>query len=121
MRIIFALLLIGHGFAHLAGFFLPWRITMQDMPYKTTILAKSVDVGDRGIRIVGVLWLIAALTFAISAVSFLIRASWWVALTGSATAFSFLICVMEWPDARIGAFVNAGIAALLLFRMNWLL
>jgi hypothetical protein len=120
MRIIFALILIGHGFAHLAGFFLPWRITTQDMPYKTTILGKSVNVGDMGIRIVGVLWLIAALAFAVSAVSILTRASWWLPFISIATAFSFLLCIVEWPDARIGAFVNIGIAALLLFRMDWM-
>ena len=119
MRIVFALILIGHGFAHLAGFFLSWRIT-KDMPYKTTILAKSVDIGDLGIRIVGVLWLIAALGFAVSAISFLMRDSWWLPLTGVSTAFSFLLCVLEWPDARIGAFANVGIAALLLFRLDWL-
>jgi len=120
MHIIFALILIGHGFAHLAGFFLPWRITTRDMPYKTTILSKSVNVGDLGIRVVGILWLIAALAFAISAVTVLTRASWWFPFTGITTAFSFLICIVEWPDARIGAFVNMGIAALLLFRVDWL-
>jgi hypothetical protein len=120
MCIIFALILIGHGFAHLAGFFLPWRITTQDIPFKTTILAKSVNIGDLGVRVVGVLWLIAALAFLVSAVSVLTRASWWLPFTGSITAFSFLLCIVEWPNARIGAFVNMALAALLLFRVNWL-
>ena len=119
MRIVFAVMLIGHGFAHLAGFFLSWRIT-EDMPYKTTILARSVDVGDLGIRVVGVLWLLAALGFPVSAISFLMRASWWLPLTGITASFSFLLCVLEWPHARIGALVNVGIAALLLFRPDWL-
>lgn len=119
MRFIFILFLIGHGFAHLAGFFIAWRITPHDTPYKTTILAKSVDLGDHGIRVVGVLWLIAALGFTVSAVGFFMQTSWWLPSTGIITAFSFLLCILEWPDARIGAFINMGIAALLFFRMDW--
>jgi hypothetical protein len=121
MRVIFVLILIGHGFAHLSGFFLAWPITIfKDMPYKTTILGKHIDVGDLGIRVVGLLWLIAALAFAFSAILVLTRISWWLPFTGAATAFSFLLCIAEWPDARIGAFVNMGLAALILFRVDWL-
>ena len=118
MRIIFAVILIGHGFAHLAGFLLPWRFAgLKDMPYKTTIFAKSVNVGELGIRIIGLLWLIAALAFGVSAIADLTRASWWLPVTGIATGFSFILCVVEWPDSRIGVLVNIGITAALLSRV----
>jgi len=122
MRIILALILIGHGFAHLSGFFVSWRIaTFQDTPYKTTILAKSIDIGDLGIRVVGILWLVAALAFPVSAIAVLAQASWWLLSTSIVMAFSFLLCVLEWPEARIGAFVNLAVAALILVgrHMNW--
>jgi len=115
--------LLVHGFAHLAGFLIPWRISaLQDMPYKTTILAKSVDVGDLGIRIVGILWLVAALAFAVTAGGLLTRASWWLPVAVVITVFSFLLCIVDWPEARIGAFVNIGIAVCLMVgrHMEWL-
>ena len=118
MRIVFAVLLIGHGFAHLAGFLLPWRFAgLKDMPYKTTIFAKSVNVGELGIRIIGLFWLIAALALAVSAIGTLSRASWWLPVTGIAIGFSFLLCVADWPDTRVGVLVNIGIMAALLSRV----
>ena len=115
MRIALAVILFVHGFAHLAGFLIPWRIaTLKDMPYKTTILAKSVNVGDLGIRVIGILWLVAALAFAVSAIGVLARASWWLPITVLVTGFSFLLCIVEWPEARIGPLVNIGISMCLL-------
>lgn len=56
MRVVFGLILLGHGFAHLVGFVVPWRLkTLPQMPYKTTPLANSINIGDVGIRVVGVL------------------------------------------------------------------
>ena len=119
MRIALAVILIVHGFAHLAGFLIPWRITtLRDMPYKTTILAKSVDVGDLGIQIVGILWLVGALAFTVSAIGLLAQASWWLPVTAVVTAFSFFLCIVEWPEARIGAFVNVGIAICLVISSH---
>ncbi len=59
-----AVILFGHGVAHLPGFLVAWRLaTLSELPHRTTVLANSVNVGERGIRVVGVLWLIAALAF----------------------------------------------------------
>lgn len=53
MRFFVALILFGHGFAHLVGFVVPWRMTtLPQMPYKTTVLADAIDVGNAGIRVV---------------------------------------------------------------------
>jgi hypothetical protein len=115
MHIILALVLFGHGVAHLVGFVAPWRIaTLKEMPYKTAILANSVNVGDIGIRVVGLFWLIAALAFAASGIGVLLRTSWWLPVTGCVTAFSLLLCVIGWPDSRIGVFINIAIGALLI-------
>jgi hypothetical protein len=104
--------------------FVPWRIaTFKEMPYKTTILAKSVNVGDLGIRVVGILWLIAALAFAVCGVGALARASWWLPATLIVAVFSFFLCIIGWPDAQIGVFINIAIAAFLLVarQKGWLL
>jgi hypothetical protein len=64
MRFVVALILFAHGFAHLVGFVVPWRMaTLPQMPYKTTVLANSLDVGKTGIRVVGIVWLLVAVWF----------------------------------------------------------
>jgi hypothetical protein len=65
MHIILGIFLIAHGVAHLVGFVTHWKIaSIEDMPYKTTLLSGFFDVGDVGIRIVGILWLLTGLAFA---------------------------------------------------------
>ena len=118
-----AVILFGHGFAHLVGFVGPWRIaTLKEMPYKTTILANSVNVGDLGIRVVGLLWLIAALAFAVSSMGVLARASWWLPVAVIVAVFSFFLCIVGWPASRIGIVINIAIVAFLLVgrQMGWL-
>src|SRR5947199_17315 len=58
MRWLLAGLLIAHGIAHVVGFVVPWKIlTSKEMPYRTTILASSVDLGETGARLLGRMWL----------------------------------------------------------------
>ena len=122
-RVAFAILLFVHGFAHLVGFIVPWRIAdLKEMPYHTTLLAGSLDIGERGIRAVGVLWLIAAVAFAVCGVGVILRAPWSHPLAAMVVVFSILLCVAGWPDSRIGVFVNLAVAAVLLLsrRFVWL-
>ena len=74
MRIAAVLFLAAHGFAHLVGFAGAFRLK-PDI-YHTTLLAGRVDVGDAGMRVMGVLWVLAALLFAGAAASLAMRADW---------------------------------------------
>jgi hypothetical protein len=52
--------------AHLPGFLVPWRLAAPaGMPYTTTVLGGTADLGSVGIRIVSFLWLLAALAFVV--------------------------------------------------------
>jgi hypothetical protein len=122
MRYVLAVLLLIHGFAHMVGFVVPWRLVkLEEMPYKTTLLGGRWDVGQGGIRLVGVLWLL------VGGVLFTIGGT--LALTGvlpgavllGVAAVSSLLCVLGWPDSRLGLVANAVILALyLLSRSRWL-
>lgn len=123
MRIALACFLFAHGLAHLPGFIIPWRLaTMADMPYKTTLLSDRINAGDVGIRIVGVLYLLAALSFAASGAGLLIDSSAWLLPVFAVAAFSLVLCVLSWPEARVGVYVNLAIFGFLLLGtgMNWL-
>lgn len=118
VRYLFAFVLAAHGFAHLVGFVASWRLaTLQELPYKTTILAGAVDIGDVGIRVVGALWLAAAVAFDTAAVGVAVGAREAVAGTLWVSAASLALCAVEWPQARIGVFVNTGL--LLLLTIGW--
>ncbi len=115
MRFLAALILLGHGIAHLPGFLASWRLaTLGELPHRTTVLANSVNVGEWGIRVVGALWLTAAFAFAACSMGALGGASWWLPVAVMAAAVSVDLCILGWPDSRIGAFVNVAITVLLL-------
>jgi hypothetical protein len=113
VRYAFAALLLAHGFAHLVGFVVPWKLgKLQEMPYKTTLLGGRWDVGDAGIRGMGVLWLLVGLGV------FVLGGT--LALTGflakdQLLAFSFassILCVLGWPDSKLGLVANVVIVVL---------
>ncbi len=123
IRIVVAILLIGHGLVHLLGFVVPWRLaSLEEMPYKTTLLAGTLDVGATGIRAVGLLWLLAAIGFVAAGVAVLTLHPWWGSITLGVTLFSLALCVLGWPDARFGLLINVAILAYLFFegRTDWL-
>jgi hypothetical protein len=57
-----------------------------------------------------------------SGIGTLARLSWWQWVTLVAAVFSFFLCIIGWPDSRIGVFVNVAIFVFLLVggRMGWL-
>ena len=113
MRIAFAVLMAVHGVAHLVGFAGAWRLAPDAMPYKTTVLGGHVNLGDAGMRAVGVLWLVLALAFAVAAGGAVVDRSWWPALAVGVTIASLFICATEWPEARIGVAINVLILGVL--------
>ena len=106
--IIAGIYLAVHGIAHLVGFVVPWKIAaLKEEPYRTTLLSGSIDVGDAGIRIVGVLWLLAALGFMAAAAGAFAGCQWWRHLALGLSLFSLVLCVLGLPGARIGILANA--------------
>jgi hypothetical protein len=123
IRILIAIGLIVHGLVHLLGFVVPWRLVkLEDMPYRTTILAGKVDLGDAGIRANGLLWLVATIGFVAAGVGLFAMTPWWQGLTLAVTVFSLVLCILGWPDAQFGVYINLVILAYLVFggRLAWL-
>ncbi|NIM94204.1 MAG: ABC transporter permease [Anaerolineales bacterium] len=123
MNIILGIIFIGHGIAHLVGFVSPWRIMeSEEMPYKTTLLNGRVNVGDVGIRVVGLLWLIAALAFIAAGVGVIILQPWWSTLALTTAIYSLILSVLGWPDSRIGVLIDILIIVFLVLGSNldWL-
>jgi hypothetical protein len=114
MRVALAVFLLVHGFAHLVGFLGTWRLSAQ-VPYKTTILGGRLDLGDRGIRVMGLLWLLAALAFGVAAAATIAHPGWWLSFALLVSLGSLLMCLTAWPEAKIGAGIDALLIPLLAF------
>ena len=123
MRTAIALLMALHGIAHLPGFLNSWElVTLEEIPYHTTVLSGRLDVGDVGMRALGVLWLAAAGVFVAVAAGALAHGDWWVPWAVGAALGSLILSAVEWPEARIGVAVNAFLLAALDMgtRFGWL-
>ena len=115
MRIALAVLMLLHGFAHLPGFMASWRLAkFEEMPYHTTVFAGTVDIGDAGTRGVGALWLLLSLAFVASAAGAFTHTPWWTGAALVTALVSAALCIVAWPEARLGLPVNLAILAALL-------
>jgi hypothetical protein len=115
MRLAFAIASLLHAFAHLPGFVGSWHLG-AGVPHKTTIIADRVDVGDVGIRALGILWLLAGAAFLLVAAAAITRVPWWPQLALGVVAFSLALCLVHLPDARFGAAVNVALLVVLALR-----
>lgn len=119
LRILLVLVLAGHALAHLPGFLVPWGLaTFPELPYRTTVLSGRVEVGDAGVRFLGVVWLLLALTFAGLAAAAFFRAEWVVPGIAAAVAVSLVMSILGWPEARVGVVANLVVAGLLVWAIR---
>ena len=121
MRTALAILFVLHGIAHGVGFAVPWGLVeVEETAYSTTLLAGKLDVGDPGIRLVGVLWLVTGVAFVAAGAGVLMMKSWWLGVATTVALASLLLSILGWPEARIGVGLNVVIIAVLLgIHFGW--
>lgn len=123
MKILFALFLALHGVAHLVGFAAPWGLVdSAQTPHKTTVLAGAVDLGETGIRVIGVFWLLLAIAFLVGAWAVATTQPWAVRWLWVITVASLIASTVSWPEARIGVVIDLALIVLLAAstRVAWL-
>lgn len=123
MRYVIAVLMLAHAVAHLPGFLVSWQLrAFPEMPFRTTVLGGLLDVGDTGMRIVGLGWLTLSIGFAVIAIGAFSRAPWWSQAAYVAIGLSTMLCLAGWPDARLGLVANVVILVLIIVsdRVGWL-
>ena len=105
-----ASLLAGHGLIHLIGFVTPWRIAaIEGFTYRTTALNGALEIGDSGVRLVGLVWLGLAVGFAAAGYGIWRGEPWALALTGVLAIVSLVVCVLGLPEAIAGVAINMAI------------
>lgn len=123
LKLVIGIFFILHGLVHLLWFVVPWRITTVDgLPYVTTVLAGRIDVGRTGIRVVGLLWLLAAIGWVIAGIGVLLLAPWWQPVTVAVALFAAALCILGLPIAKYGLLTNLAVVGFVLLngRFHWL-
>lgn len=109
-----AVFLVAHGVAHIVGFLASWQLrAARDTPDSTWILNGTVDVGDAGMRLFGILWLVAAVAFLAAAVAIWRGNLRFVAVV---TVGSLALCLVGLPNAAVGVWIDVAILVLLAAR-----
>jgi hypothetical protein len=102
--------LIIHGLIHLIGFRVYGQgAQMAEMPFKTTFLNGSLDLGPSGTRVYGLLWLLPALGFILAGIGVVLHASWWQPVLIAASLVSILLTGMDWSYAFRGTLIDFGL------------
>lgn len=102
-----AALLAIHGLIHLMGtvVYMQWG-TIEGLTYKTTLLFGAWPVGEVGMRVFGVLWLLPAVGFVACAVALIAGWTWWRPLLIGITLLSLGLTLLDWENAYAGVAVN---------------
>jgi hypothetical protein len=123
MNIAVGIYMFVHGFAHIVGFLVSWKLVNdKDTPYKTTILGGKLDLGDTGIRIMGILWLLTGIAFFLVTYGVIVQTGWWKTSTLFITCFSLFISLIALPDTKYGVMANVLLLLFLWFApaLGWL-
>ena len=107
IQTIAAVLLALHGVIHLIGFVVPWRIAaLEGFAYRTTAFNGAWEVGDAGVRLIGLVWLGLAIGFVVAGYGIWRGGPWAVGLTGVLAILSLIVCVVGLPETVAGLVIN---------------
>jgi hypothetical protein len=107
-----AMVLALHGVIHLIGFVSPWRIaSLEALGYRTTVLGGALDIGDVGVRAIGLVWLGLIFGFGSAAFAVWHGKPWAIGLTGALATVSLIVCVAGLPETAAGIGIDVMILA----------
>ncbi|MFZ0548777.1 MAG: DUF6544 family protein [Candidatus Promineifilaceae bacterium] len=105
-----------HGLIHLLGFMAYWPlIEIAELSYKTTLLGGRWDIGQVGMRLFSVLWLVAGIGLVGALIGIIFGRDWWLPVMGAAVLLSLVICLLDWDNAWRGAVLDLVALVPLLF------
>lgn len=113
VRIIFAVIIFIHGLIHLMGFVNQLNIKKISQFTGVTLFPVSESLS----KILGIVWLITALLFIITAAGFSLGKDWWSIIGIIAIVISQLLIIIYWKDAKAGTIANAILSAGIMILM----
>ncbi len=123
MHIALAVFLFIHGLAHIVGFLVYWKIMKdKEVVYKTTIYPDNINIGDSGVRLLGVIYLAVALSFGIIGYDLIAQPFLWGKYIWAVIVVSLVLCITGWPDTKFGMVANLILIVFLIFNtyIHWI-
>jgi hypothetical protein len=110
----FAVFLALHGIVHVIGFTVSWRLGgPRGVEYSTSLFNRSLEAGDAGVKLVGLIWLATALAFLAVAVLLWRRHAWALRLTVALLVVSLGLCIAGLPGSIMGLAIDVTLLAIL--------
>lgn len=110
LRYLFIAIVIIHGLIHLLGFVREWHLARVPQLSGKTLF----PLGDTLAKTMGILWLLTAVTFSLSAISCIMGEEWWWIVALFSVMASQILIIIYWKDARAGTIANAIIVPVLI-------
>ena len=106
IRIIIAIILLGHGIGHIVGFLGSWT---QWQPFEEPAFNDEPWVFSGGVyihstigKVFGVFWLLSTIAFGLAAIGLTANQPWWGTIAVIASVFSLLAVVPWWHSFSPG-------------------
>jgi hypothetical protein len=110
-------MLVMHGIGHVTGFLTAWtKIPMgfRDNPW---IFSKSVRLGSPIGKVVGLIWLVAMISFLVAAFGLFTNQAYWMDFAVVAAICSLMV-ILPWPNTVVpGALYGGTLANLFILVM----
>lgn len=94
MRLFLFFLIIIHGLIHLIGFVKAFKLA------EVSQLTQNIS------QPVGLLWLLSAILFIVTAILFLLKNEYWWLIAAPAIIISQTVIILSWSDAKFGTVAN---------------
>jgi hypothetical protein len=119
---VFAVFMVLHGLVHVVGFTVPWGLGgPRGIESSTRILNHSIEAGDTGVKLLGFIWLAAAVAFVAVAV-LLWRGHPWARRSAVALVLgSTVLCTVGLPGSIMGLAIDVVLLGLLLVASDRLI
>ncbi len=107
MRVVAPSLVALHALVHLLGAMVYLQIgQVTGFPYKTTVLGGRWELGEGGIEVFGVLWIVAAVGLVVAAAGMFFDSRWWPPVLAAFALLSLVLTTLDWSVAWVGLVVN---------------
>jgi hypothetical protein len=111
----FAVFMALHGLVHVVGFTVPWGLGgPKGVEYRTTLLNGFIEVGHTAVKLIGFVWVAAALGFVVVAVMLWRGRPWARPSTVAALLGSLVLCLAGLPASVMGLGIDVVTLGLLL-------
>ncbi|RLD49074.1 MAG: hypothetical protein DRI88_01425 [Bacteroidetes bacterium] len=124
MNIALAVFLFIHGFAHIVGFLVYWKLMKdKEVTYKTTIYPGNINIGDSGVRLLGIVYLAVALSFGLLGYDLISQPFVLSKYIWAVVVVSLVLCITGWPDTKFGVVANLILIVFLILNtyVHWIL